>query len=70
MTTARSYLGVDAAVERDDEVGQVGVGQDRWREIGDLGRLAEPADRYLPTQLCRVAGIASRSGRPVPGLAR
>jgi hypothetical protein len=47
---------VDAAVEGDDLVGQVGIGQDRCGEIGNLGRLAEPADRDLPAQLCRVVG--------------
>jgi hypothetical protein len=44
METARYLPGVDAAIEGDDLVGQVSVGQGRRRQIGDLGRLAEPAD--------------------------
>jgi uncharacterized protein with GYD domain len=43
-----SLPGVDAAVEGDDLVGQVGVGQDGRGEIGGLGRVAEPADRNPP----------------------
>jgi len=53
VDTARYLLGVDAAVEGDDLVGQAGIGQDRCGEVGDLGR---PADRHLPGQLCRGAG--------------
>jgi hypothetical protein len=45
MDTARYLPGVHAAAEGDDLVGQVSIGQDRRREICNLGRLAEPADR-------------------------
>ena len=56
MNTARYLPGVDAAVEGDDLAGQVGIGQDRGGEIGNLGRPAEPADRHLPAQLAGSPG--------------
>ena len=56
VDTVRCLSGVDAGVEGDDLIGQLGVGQDCCGEIGDVGGLAKPADQHPPTQLCRVTG--------------
>ena len=48
VNTVRCLSGVDAAVEGDDLVGQVGLGEDGRGEVGDLGWLAEPAGRHRP----------------------
>ena len=48
VNTVRCLSGVDAAVEGDDLVGQVGLGEDGRGEVGDLGWLAGPAGGHLP----------------------
>jgi hypothetical protein len=56
VITVRCLSGVDAAVEGDDLVGQVGLGEDGRGEVGDLGWLAEPVGRYLARSSARSPG--------------
>ena len=48
VNAVRCLSGVDAAVEGDELVGQVGLGEDGRGEVGGLGWLAKPAGGHLP----------------------